>query len=144
VKVPDRFLGYAFCVGDILLEVTHDFIIKNADGALTLLSAVAGDCDAGLTHANLLDCVLSSDATLIEQTRKALTGNNRLGLLCVNFKLPDGSLRPMILFMSRLPVTPDVIYIFYQSLIGLVFLSRQKPTSWSEVLNSAVRIFSNK
>ena len=33
-KVPSRFLGYAFCVGDLLLEMDREFCISNADGAV--------------------------------------------------------------------------------------------------------------
>ena len=80
-KVPDRFLGYAFCVGDVLLELDQEYNITNADGAVkqSLGAAVSAQ---GKT--NFLDLLTEKGRGLIKSSTGMLNGANRLGPFTVS------------------------------------------------------------
>lgn len=80
-KVPDRFLGYAFCVGDALLELDGDFRIRNADGAT---QTVLGLEAKSLTGVAFLSWLLPHEQEMVKGAVSALTGKNRLGPILVH------------------------------------------------------------
>ena len=105
-KVPGRFLGYAFCVGDVLLELDLEFNIQNADGAIknTLGAAVGG----GKT--NFLNLLTDKGRGIIESAAKMLTGANRLGPFTVSIGKEDGKKEDFAVFIAKLPTANDRIY----------------------------------
>jgi len=106
-KVPGRFLGYAFCVGDLLLELDHDFNIINADGAVrnTLGLDVAG---GGKT--NLLTLLTERGRGLIQASAKTLTGANRLGPFNISIGKKGSAREQFVVFMAKLPTADDRYY----------------------------------
>lgn len=105
-KVPDRFLGYAFCVGDLLLELDLDFKIQNADGAIkSTLGAVA---DGGQT--NFLDLLTERGRGIITSSAKMLTGANRLGPFTISIGKEGDAREEFAVFLAKLPTSQDRIY----------------------------------
>lgn len=108
IKVPNRFLGYAFCVGDLLIEADTSFDIKNADGAVksTLgIIAVPG------ANANFLDLLDTKGRGLIKRSVGKLTGSNRVGPLMVNVGHAAHEKELFGVFLAKLPADDDAIYI---------------------------------
>lgn len=104
-KVPDRFLGYAFCVGDVLLELDMDFRILNADGAIkNTLGTVGG----GL---NFLDLLTKSGRGVIESSVKMLTGANRLGPFVISIGKEGAAKTEFAVFLAKLPTAEDRVYM---------------------------------
>ncbi|WP_417450659.1 EAL domain-containing protein [Kordiimonas sp.] len=104
-KVPDRFLGYAFCVGDVLLELDLAFTIVSADGAVknTLGSIGIGTC--------FLDFLTSRGRGMIESSAKMLTGANRLGPFTVAIGSEGTARQEFAVFLAKLPTAADRIYM---------------------------------
>ena len=106
-KVPGRFLGYAFCVGDLLLELDADFNLLNADGA------VKNTLGINVTQedtTNFLDMLTERGQGLIKASAKTLTGANRLGPFQISVGA-SGSIREQyVVFMSKLPHATDRYY----------------------------------
>lgn len=75
VKIPDRFLGFSFSVGDILIEVDDNFKILNADGAIN---------DLGLKNnsakgTSFLDLLSEDEKKIFKQISSPLKQSNRIG-----------------------------------------------------------------
>ncbi|NVJ97462.1 MAG: EAL domain-containing protein [Alphaproteobacteria bacterium] len=105
-KVPGRFLGYAFCVGDLLLELDLDFKIRSADGAIkTTLGAVKAD---GST--DFLSLLSDRGKGIIESAAKMLTGANRLGPFTVSVGNDGRQKEEFAVFLAKLPTAHDRIY----------------------------------
>ncbi len=105
-KVPGRFLGYAFCVGDLLLELDLEFNIQSADGAIkNTLGAVSS---GGKT--NFLTLLTDKGRGIIETAAKTLTGANRLGPFTVSIGQEGGKKEDFAVFMAKLPTANDRIY----------------------------------
>lgn len=107
-KVPNRFLGYAFCVGDLLLEMSDDFIIKNADGAVKATLGIATGADSKTNFLDLLDV---PGRGLFKKNVEKLTGANRLGSVSLNVGIDADSKEKFGAFIAKLPTEPDVIYV---------------------------------
>ncbi|MFC3053526.1 EAL domain-containing protein [Kordiimonas pumila] len=107
-KVPDRFLGYAYCVGDVLMELGPDFVIQNADGAV---KSTFGDGFLKPAGTNFLDLLTERGRGVVESAAKTLTGANRLGPFTVSVGLPGSVKEQFAIFMAKLPTTVDHYYI---------------------------------
>lgn len=108
IKVPNRFLGYAFCVGDLLLEMDTDFNIRNADGAVknTLgILVVPGN------ETNFLDLLDIKGRGLFKKSVAALTGANRLGPIRLNVGMDADGKEQFGAFIAKLPAEEDMIYV---------------------------------
>lgn len=108
IKVPNRFLGYAFCVGDLLLEMDNDFIIQNADGAVksTLgILAVPGN------ETNFMDLLDLKGRGLFKKNVDKLTGTNRLGPINLSVGIDDDGKEKFGAFIAKLPSEPNAIYV---------------------------------
>lgn len=104
-KVPDRFLGYAFCVGDVLMELDGDFNIVSADGAV---KNTLGDVPI---KTSFLDLLTQKGRSTIESSVKMLTGANRLGPIMMAVG-PDASTRQeFAIFLAKLPTSAEKIYL---------------------------------
>ena len=108
IKVPSRFLGYAFCVGDLLLELDTDFNIKNADGAIKGTLGILSDSS---TDTNFLDLLDSKGKGLFQKTVNALTGANRLGPIKLHVGLDVDGKELFGVFIAKLPSEPDAVYL---------------------------------
>lgn len=108
VKVPNRFLGYAFCVGDLLLEMDLDFNIRNADGAVKTTLGI-GSVDGNTT--NFLDLLDARGRGLFKNSVAGLTGANRLGPVKLNVGMDADSKEQFGAFLAKLPSEPDSIYV---------------------------------
>jgi len=106
-RVPDRFLGYAFCVGDVLLELDSDYVIKSADGAIKQsFGALLDDTD----DINFLDLLTEKGRSLIKSATGMLNGANRLGPFTVSVGPKGGAKEPFAVFMAKLPTSNDRFY----------------------------------
>ncbi len=105
-KVPGRFLGYAFCVGDLLLELDLDFNIQSADGAI---KNTLGGVAEGKT--NFLDLLTDRGRGIIESSVKMLTGANRLGPFNVSIGKEGLAKEEFSVFLAKLPTAQDRIYL---------------------------------
>lgn len=108
MKVPERFLGYAFSVGDVLLELSGDFSIVNCDGAI---NSLLNQSSEPLIGTNCLDLFVEADRTLIKQSCQTLTGDNRLGPIQVNLLKKGGGVEPMAIFLAQLPLNKNRIFM---------------------------------
>jgi len=106
-KVPDRFLGYAFCVGDLLLELDLDFNIINADGAV---KNTLGLDLVGNGGGNFLDLLTERGRGLIQASAKTLTGANRLGPFSISIGQKGEAKERFVVFMAKLPTAADRLY----------------------------------
>lgn len=122
VKVPNRFLGYAFCVGDLLLELDTDFCIINADGAV---KGTLGNNAVQENKTNFLDLLDAKGKGLFQKTIKGLTGANRLGPIRLNIGLSADEKEEFGAFVAILPSEPNAIYLVLSrpSRLGLNDLS---------------------
>jgi len=106
-KIPGRFLGYAFCVGDLLLELDTNFKILNADGAVkNTLGVGAGN----QKESNFLDLLTERGKGVIKASTKALTGANRLGPFQISIGAQGAAKEQYVVFMSKLPHATDKLY----------------------------------
>lgn len=104
-KVPDRFLGYAFCVGDVLMELDGNFNILSMDGAV---KNTLGEVPA---NSSFLDLLSAKSKSTIESSVKMLTGANRLGPIMLSIG-PDALARQeFAVFLAKLPTSADKIYM---------------------------------
>jgi len=106
-KVPGRFLGYAFCVGDLLLELDSDFRLLNADGAVKNTLGIDAK-QKGDT--NFLDMLTERGRGLIQTSAKTLTGANRLGPFQISVGAKGSMREQYVVFMSKLPHAADRYY----------------------------------
>lgn len=122
VKVPSRFLGYAFCVGDLLLELDANFCIRNADGAVkgTLGNHLITDGET-----SFLDLLDTKGRGLFQKTVKRLTGTNRLGPIKVHVGVKADDKEEFGAFIAQLPSEPGAIFVVLSrpSRLGLNTLS---------------------
>ncbi len=107
-KIPGRFLGYAFCVGDLLLELDNKFHLINADGAV---KSTLGFTLGGSEQSCFLDLLSEKGMGIITSAAKTLTGKNRLGPFTVSVGKKAENRERYSVFMSQLPHTPDRIYL---------------------------------
>lgn len=132
VKVPNRFLGYAFCVGDLLLELDTNFCVRNADGAVkgTLgIEAFQG------SETNFLDLLDTKGKGLFLKTVKGLTGTNRLGPIRLNLGLNADNKEEFGCFLAKLPSEPNAIYLV---------LSRPSKLGLNDLSPTAVHVVEEK
>jgi EAL domain-containing protein (putative c-di-GMP-specific phosphodiesterase class I) len=106
-KVPGRFLGYAFCVGDLLLELDLDFSVLNADGAVKQMLESSGGSGG---NSNFLDLLTERGKGVIKASVKTLTGANRLGPFDISVGPKGAAKEPYVVFMAKLPHAPNRLY----------------------------------
>lgn len=107
-KVPNRFLGYAFCVGDLLMELDQDFNIVNADGAVKNTIGAATGSGAG---SNFIDLLETKGRGLFKKSIEQLTGANRIGPLMLNVGRSDHMRELYGAFVAKLPNNPGAIFV---------------------------------
>lgn len=106
-KVPGRFLGYAFCVGDLLLELDLDFYVLNADGAV---KNTLGISIADGQKTNFLDLLTERGRGVITAAATTLTGTNRLGPFHISVGAKGEAKEQYVVFLAKLPHAADRIY----------------------------------
>ena len=95
-----RFVDYAFCVGDVFIDVDGDLRIRHADGALTWLGVNSLKSLMGRPLSELVD---ETDFGLLASTLHLLGTKQRVGPVAVHIG-PDPATRRLIgLFLSHLP-----------------------------------------
>jgi len=100
VDKEHRFVNYAFCVGDVFLEIDRDLRITYADGALKWLDM---DKIEQARRPSLSAYVDRPDFELLTSTLKLLGANQRIGPISVHIgAVPEGR-RLVGLFLSQLP-----------------------------------------
>lgn len=130
-------MGYAFCVGDLLLELDLDFKVLNADGAVKNT--------IGLSAANedsFLDLLTDRGRGLIEASAKTLTGANRLGPFDISIGQPGGAKERYVIFMAKLPTAADRIYIVLSKPYRIGEKSKKaEPAGAAKIENSKQEFF---
>jgi EAL domain-containing protein (putative c-di-GMP-specific phosphodiesterase class I) len=134
-KVPDRFLGYAFCVGDLLIELDLDFIIQNADGAVKNTLGIAA-----ASNSNFLDLLTDRGRGLIAASAKTLTGANRLGPFNVSVGKSGSAREQYVIFMAKLPTAVNRYYF----VLSKPYRVGSDPSKSGDAANSAAQIEDNK
>ena len=140
-KVPGRFLGYAFCVGDLLLELDLGFRILNADGAVrSTLGIKLGSEDP----CNFLGLLTERGRGIIQASAKTLTGANRLGPFNIHVGEKGGAKEQYVVFMAKLPHAPNRYYFVLSKPYRLgTDSAKSMPTSGPESIEeSKVDFFS--
>lgn len=99
--VPDRFLGFAFCIGDLLIEMDANAQVLNVDGAA---QGLLGDAAGSLIGQDFLSLVNEDSRLNVRRGLEALTGKNRRGPMQVRLIIEGLPPRAMTLFLYRLPV----------------------------------------
>jgi EAL domain-containing protein (putative c-di-GMP-specific phosphodiesterase class I) len=108
LKIPNRFLGYAYCVGDLLIELNSSYDVIHADGAIK--STLGVDMLIGET-VNFLDLLDIKGRGIIKRSVAKLNGTNRLGPIMVNVGHDPDEKEIFGAFMAKLPSNNDVIYL---------------------------------
>jgi len=106
-KVPDRFLGYAFCVGDLLLELDNDFMVLNADGAVKNTLGINLEDNS---QTCFLDLLTERGRGVVTASAHALTGINRLGPFHISVGSKGSAKEQFVVFLSKLPHARDRMY----------------------------------
>ena len=106
-KIPDRFLGFSFAVGDILLEVDNSFLIINADGSIS---------EIGIDHSHIkkssfIDFISEEGRADFAKISSSLKSSNRVGPIQFNIGLNDNLRKKYSLFINRLPGDNDRLFI---------------------------------
>jgi len=135
-KVPGRFLGYAFCVGDLLLELDSNFVILNADGAVENTLGIGVGREGEISF---LDLLTERGKGVVTASAKTLTGANRLGPFQVSIGPQGAAKEQYVVFMSKLPHASDRLY-FVLSKPYRIGKDKAKQTS----ANPAVQLEDNK
>lgn len=107
-KVPERFLGFAFTVGDILLEVDNNLQILNADGAI---SALSKDQKTPVMGRQLRDIVSEQDFAMLELTISGLDMASRIGPLLMHIGIDEDARKEFAVFAGRLPMYENAVYL---------------------------------
>ncbi|MCC3860952.1 EAL domain-containing protein [Pseudemcibacter aquimaris] len=116
-RIPDRFLGFAFSVGDILIETDRDFNIKSIDGAASDIG-LSKEFDEKICF---LDLMNSNDQKDFLAITLPLKPANRIGPANFRIGKDKDSKRKFSLFINKLPEYPNRIFI---SLVSSYRLNR--------------------
>lgn len=108
LKIPNRFLGYAFCVGDLLIEVNSSFDVMHADGAI---KSTLGVTTLEEEPVNFLDLLDIKGRGLIKKSVAKLNGSNRLGPIMINVGHDPDEKETFGAFLAKLPSDDNAIYI---------------------------------
>ena len=108
VKVPTRFLGYSFCIGDILLEMDDDLLLFNADGAA---SEVFGTDLSKAVGSSVMDFIRPRDHDVIRNAVQNLTVSHRMGPVNIDMKNAIGSWQTFSAFLAKLPTQDKKVYM---------------------------------
>lgn len=111
VKIPDRFLGFSFSVGDILIEVNKDFKILNADGAISEIG-LKQDQLSKLSFIDLLDDNEKEQFKIISSPLKA---SNRIGPIRFRVGTPNHSKKNFAIFIGKLPDDNERLFLVLTS-----------------------------
>jgi len=107
MSVPERFLGFAFSVGDLLIETGQDFIIHNVDGAVKSVAGIGLD---QILNRSMLDFIADEDRSLVENTVKALGDKTRMGPLEISMTFTGGVPVRLAMFVGSLPTADSSFY----------------------------------
>lgn len=107
-NIPDRFLGFAFTVGDILLEIDTKHKILNADGAISALGLEKGQSLAG---AALKDIMSPDDYSLFETFIDGLEKASRIGPFTLSVGIDEEKRKPFTFFCGKLPMLKGKIFL---------------------------------
>lgn len=106
-RIPDRFLGFSFSIGDILIETDRDFNIKSIDGAASDIG-LSNSIKENICFLDLLTPTESKDFLSISLPLKA---SNRIGPANFRIGKDKDSKRKFSIFVNKLPEFPDRIFI---------------------------------
>ena len=95
-----RFVGYAFCVGDVFIDVDGDLRVTYADGALSWLGM---DDLKSIKDRSLSEFVDGADFGLLTSTLQLLGSKQRVGPIAVHIGADPATRRLVGLFLSHLP-----------------------------------------
>ena len=95
-----RFVSYAFCVGDVFIDVDGDLCVTYADGALSWLGM---DNLKSIKGRPLSEFVDGADFGLLTSTLQLLGTKQRVGPIAVHIGANPSSRRLAGLFLSHLP-----------------------------------------
>ena len=110
-KIPDRFLGFAFSVGDILIEVDNEFKILNADGAISEISLNLAD----IKEMSFPDLLADDEKEQFKNISSALKSSNRIGPIHFKVGKPDTVKKNFALFLGKLPHDENRLFIVLMS-----------------------------
>ena len=95
-----RFVSYAFCVGDVFIELDKDLRVTHADGALAWLGM---DKPKAAKNRALSDLVDEDDYKLLTSSLKLIGTKQRMGPISVHLGAIPELRRLVGLFLSHLP-----------------------------------------
>ena len=115
-QIPFRFMGYAYCMGDLLIELDTSYNIINIDGAV---KSMLGSDKLVASGQNFTDLLSEESKEKVLLATKALKGHNRAGPvdieLCVETPSGDGGsefiVRKFVGFFAHIPLEKDKLYL---------------------------------
>ena len=106
-KIPDRFLGFSFSVGDILIEADIEFKILNADGAI---SEIGLSCQ-NLKNLSFLDLLDDEEKESFNQLSTSIKSSNRIGPINFWLGFNGRNRKKYATFIGKLPDDPNRLFI---------------------------------
>ncbi|UTW55771.1 EAL domain-containing protein [Kordiimonas sp. SCSIO 12610] len=115
-QIPFRFMGYAYCMGDLLIELDTAYKIINIDGAV---NSMLGSDQVLKMGDDFTQSLSDTSKHKVLAATKVLTGHNRVGPLDIEicFEMSDGiggkamAVRKFIGFFSHIPLKSDRYYL---------------------------------
>lgn len=106
-KIPDRFLGFSFSVGDILIEADTEFNILNVDGAASEIGLSPKNVD-GLSFLELLS---EDEKETFDQLSSSIKSSNRIGPINFWLGFNGKNKKKYATFIGKLPDDPKRLFI---------------------------------
>lgn len=106
-KIPDRFLGFSFSVGDVLIELDRNYNIINADGTLSEIGLFVNQ----IGKTNFLDYVSGEERETFKNISASLNNANRVGPISFMIGPPKSTRKRLLLFINKLPGDNNRIFI---------------------------------
>ncbi|HPF47012.1 MAG TPA: EAL domain-containing protein [Emcibacteraceae bacterium] len=111
IKIPDRFLGFSFSVGDILIELNKEFRIVNADGAISEIGLETSTVKSTLFP----DLLEAAERKTFKQISSLIKGSNRIGPVNFFVGKNDSFRKKYSIFFGMLPDDEKRIFLVLMS-----------------------------
>src|SRR5579863_4804922 len=111
----DRFVAFAFASADLLIELSPDFRVDKAQGAV---KSLWGRDQQAIVGRPLFDLVAKRDRAMLRHLAKQLPKSGRLDPVTVHLDHPSGVLPAVLMGCCALPSVPGRVFVTLTLLRG--------------------------